>query len=416
MLKHAAAWPSSLAILVFVSCASTLFAQSIPVYPSTGGSSTPIYPVYTITGVPSTNYSAGAYATSLTYGSDGLMYVWDGQNVYQQSAVNGQNFAVVGTVPVPNSADAGPITFSSDGSALLISNGGGGSPPPPSTGFPQSPTYAAPPGSNLPQPMSYNGSLFTLSAPGAPSLATPPVQNAVYSGMIVNNLSAIPVPKGTAIPDASTSYFVDSATPNSGNSQVSIFDAKTGTVTPIITGIPGASTGLTIDRSGNLYVGIGYAPPFPPPATGNTTGSIETFKVADLVTAYNTATPETWADKDSTSFYAPGASNDTDSGNGMFVDAQGYFFTGGPDGLTMISPTGVVTQYSDPSLFESFPSVTYNPLENQFALTLFGGDPEIFNISEFHAVPVPEPTSVVALISAGLMGVILVRRRRCCGK
>lgn len=415
MLKHAAAWPTSLAILVFVSCASTLFAQSIPVYPSTGDSSTPIYPVYTISGVPPTNYSAGAYATSLTYGSDGLMYVWDGQNVYQQTAVNGQNFAIVGTMPVPNSADAGPITFSSDGSALLISNGGGGSPPPANTGFPQSPTYAPPPGSSLPQPTSYNGSLFTLPAPSASNMANPPVQNAVYAGTVMNNFSAIPVPKGALIPDASTSYFVDAAN-SSGGSQVAIFDAKTGTVTPIITGIPGASTGLTLDSAGNLYVGIAYAPPFPAPPTGDTTGSIETFKLTDLVKAYNTTTPVTWADNHSTSFYSPDGSNDTDSGNGMFVDAQGYFFTGGPDGLTMISPTGLVTQYSDPGLFESFPSVTYNPLENQFALTPFGGDPEIFNISEFHAVPVPEPTSVVALISAGLMGVIIVRWRRRCGK
>jgi hypothetical protein len=385
MKKNVATWKSLFASLIFVACGSAAFADNM--LPA---------PITTITGVPPTNFSAGAFATNLTYGPDGLMYVWDGQNVYQQTSINGNTFTPIGTAPFANSADAGPISFSADGSTILLGNGGGGFPP---SSLPLPPPYSPPPGSTLPAPTSYNGLFFTLPVPGAAG------KQATYAGTVVNNFSAIPVPVGMAIPNASTSYFVDAANANFSNSQIVLFDASTGKVTPLVTNMPGASTALTVDSSGRLYVGIGYAYGAVP------TGAINTYTLSQLVNAYSTSSLLGW--NDGHPFYTPGGANVTDSGNGMFIDAQGYFFTGGADGLTMISPTGVMTQYSDPGLFESFPSVAYNPLENQFALTPFGGDPEIFNISEFHAVPVPEPTSFVALVSAGLIGVIIVRRRRC---
>ena len=400
MLKHTATWTIVFASLVSAFCGGTSFADSISLIQvdPTGNPISPvntILPVNTITGVPPTNYSAGAFATSLTYGSDGLMYVWDGQNVYQQTTKNGNAFAQVGTAPFPNSARSRPDqlfrgrqhTFAGQRRRRFFKHL-----------------------SALPSLASYNGLLFALPAPSPPGVTTPPVLSAAYAGTLAYNFSAIPVPKGTLLPDASNSYFVDYATANFGSSQVAIFDAKTGTVTPVITGIPGASTSLTIDSSGRLYVGIGYAYGSDP------TGKIETFSVADLVQA---SQPIAWSDPTySKAFYKANDGNDYDTGNGMFVDAQGYFFTAGGNfgvagGLTMISPQGVVTTYAFESNADQDPSIAYNPLLNQFALTPYGGVPEIFDISEFHAVPAPEPTTFVALISAGLMGVIIVRRRRC---
>ena len=85
---------------------------------------------------------------------------------------------------------------------------------------------------------------------------------------------------------------------------------------------------------------------------------------------------------------------DNNGGSGMFLDARGKLFVGGPDGVTVFDPTGAAQSYSTgPS---TFPVVFRNATNDQFSLTLggfsdpmnLGSSPRIYLAADF-TVPVP---------------------------
>ncbi len=153
-------------------------------------------PVTTITSFPPPE--PDAFATSLRFGANGLIYAWDGQSVWRQAGVNVDSFGAtpIGTVP-SNGADAGPINFSQDGKTLLIGNGSGG----------------------LDFSGASSGLLFTMPATGG--TATP-------AGTLLYHFDFVPAPVASTIPSSATKFIVDRGSADFSSSEVDVFDDATG--------------------------------------------------------------------------------------------------------------------------------------------------------------------------------------------
>ena len=301
--------------------------------------------------------AANAFGVSVAFGpANGLMYVWDGASVLKENSVNSSSYASIGSVG-SGSADAGPIAFSRDGSALLVGNGFGGA-----LGGP-----------------THVGKVFSIPTAGGSS--STPVGTIPFHNWFV----AAPIGAST------TRYFVDSGADQFGTaSGVTVFDSLDGSNVSLIQGIPGASSSIALDAANNLYVGIGY---------GAQVGEIREFSLAALANAFNSSTPLAWTA--GTLFNA----SPNNSGAGMFLDARGYLFAGGPDGVTVFNPS------SHARLFDNggYTTVTYDPALDRVLVTGFGNQQGIYPASMFLA---PEPTSGVLAGSAVLIFIPWARRRR----
>ncbi len=313
---------------------STLAAQTLPA------------PVTIITSFPTP--AKDAFVTNMRFGLDGLIYAWDGQNVWQQTGVNVDSFgaAPFGTVPSTGS-DAGPINFSQNGQTILIGNGAGGN------------DFSG----------ASSGLLYTMPAVGG--LAT-------LAGTLPFHQDFVPAPVAATMPSSATKFLVDRGTADFSSSGMDLFDFRTSKTSPLIQNIPGASASIAFDSANRLYVGIGF---------GANRGQIRRFALPllDLAAA---GTPVDW-----TAGQLINAA-DNNGGSGMFLDARGSLFVGGPDGVTMFDATGAAQVYSTgPS---TFPIVMHNPTNDQFALTLggfsdpmnLGFSPRIYRAADF-TVPAP---------------------------
>lgn len=293
--------------------------------------------------------AANAFGVSVAFGpANGLMYVWDGASVLKQDGFNSASFTSIGSVG-SGSADAGPIAFSRDASALLLGNGFGG--------FVGGPAH--------------EGKVFSIPAVGGSSN--------VPLGTVAFHNSFVAAPLGASL----TRYFVDAGADLFGtSSSVSVFDASTGSNLAVIQNIPGAGSSIALDAADNLYVGIGF---------GAQVGEIRTFSLAALTTAFNTATPLAWT----AGTLFNGTPNN--SGAGMFLDARGYLFVGGPDGIAVFDTAGHTALYDN----GGYTSITYDPLHDRLLVTGFGNQQGIYPASMFH---VPEPgTATLALLAAVLV-------------
>jgi autotransporter-associated beta strand protein len=298
-----------------------------------------------------------AFATSLRFSADGLIYAWDGQNVWRQSGVNVDSFgaAPIGTVP-SNGADAGPINFSQDGKTLLIGNGSGGY------------DFSG----------SSSGLLFTMPATGGQ--ATP-------AGTLLYHFDFVPALVASTIPSSATKFIVDRGSADFMSSEVDVFDDSSGASTPLIRNIPGASSSIAFDSANRLYVSIGF---------GAHRGQIRRFTLPQL--DYTAAgAPRDWSSGQLFN------STDNNSGSGMFFDARGDLFVGGPNGIAVFDPSGESQSYSTGT--GSFPSISRNAMNDQFALTLGGSDPLnlgysplVYRAADFN---VPSPTPVTWTSATG---------------
>jgi hypothetical protein len=311
-----------------------------------------------------------AFGVSVAFGpTDGLMYVWDGAAVLKQDGFNGTEFPPIGSVG-SGSSDAGPITFSRDNSTILVGNGFGGS-----VGG-----------------TDHAGKIFTMSAAGSndpgPFVGTVDLHNAFLAA-----------PIGTS----QTRYFVDAGADQFGTtSSVSVFDSSNGTNKSVIVNIPGASTsgmaiagGSTADENDDrLYVGIGFGP---------YEGELRSFLLADLTDAYNAASPSPLDWSAGTLF------NDkpNNRGTGMFFDARGYLFVGGPDGVTVFDALGNFRTYDN----GGYTQVTYDPANDRFLVTGFGNEQGIYPASMF-SVPEPESAALVVMAALTLISANRLRRPR----
>ena len=292
--------------------------------------------------------AADAFVTNMRFGPDGLIYAWDGQHVWQQSGVNVDSFGTPAFGTVPSSgADAGPINFSQNGQTILIGNGAGGND---SSG-------------------ANSGLLYTMPATGGA---------ATLAGTLPFHQDFIPAPVAATMPSSVTKFIVDRGSADFATSGVDLFDFTTGKVVPLIQNIPGASSSIAFDAANRLYVGIGYGPQ---------RGQIRRFSLP-LVDFAASGKPLDWAAGQL--FNAA----DNNSGGGMFFDARGNLFAGGPDGVTVFNPNGAGQLYgTGPS---TFPVVMHNSVNDQFSLMLngfsdplnLGFSPRIYRTDDF-GVPAP---------------------------
>ena len=303
---------------------------------------------------PDSTVTFGSSPSSLRFNTSGQLFASDGATIWQQVGGYSGSFTAIGAVPTSGS-DPGPLNFTSDGHTILVGNGNGG-----------------PMASNS----AVNGNFYTLPTTGSMSPAS-------LVGNIPGTFDLIPVPAISTMSGAGTKFYVDSGSFNSvtftSSSQVDVFDTS-GADKPLITGIPGASTSLVFNpANGKLYVGVGTAP-----AAGQAT--IREFALAGsggLDAAFAASSPLDWT----AGTPLPGAvSNGTEGiGGGMFLDSRGDLFTGASDGLLVITPGGQNFLYNNifynnvtynTVLYNgtypiAFPSVTYNPVTDEFALETY---------------------------------------------
>jgi hypothetical protein len=313
--------------------------------------------------------SSIAFGTSAIYGSDGLLYAYDGKNVFKQGAVNGSSFAKISTADAAvTGSDAGPVTFTQNGSTIVVGTGSGG------TDF------------------SSAGKFLTLPAAGG--TFTP------LSAVIPGQFAFTPLPASSTVVGAGNKLAMNQG--DFASSSVSYFDITSGSNVSVISSIPGASSELAFGPGGNLYVGVGFDGDNDGagPDTDHR-GEIRSFTIGALDGAFNSATPIPF----SSGTLLNAASNN--GGNGFFVSQAGYLFAGAGSegGLITISPTGDVTSYN---LGLSFPALRYNPTNDQFAAIAFDGATSVFNASSF----VPEPGIATSFVLAFGAGSLLRRGRR----
>jgi hypothetical protein len=297
--------------------------------------------------------AANAFGVSVAFGpSDGLMYVWNGANVLKQNAPLSASYTSIGAVG-SGSADAGPITFSRNGAELLVGNGAGGA-----------------------LQEEHNGRIFKIPAGGGDSAAS--------IATLTNHASSLAAPLGAS----NSKYFVNQSNASFSASTVSVLDSGDGAHEPVIVNIPGASTAMAVSALGQFYVGVGFGPQ---------AGQLRSFSLSALETAYASDTPLDWTS--GTLFNS--ASNN--SGFGLFFDARGFLFAGGPSGVTVFDPSGNSAVYDN----GGFTGVDYDPFNDRVLVTGFGTHQGLYPASMFL---VPEPAT--AVLAAGWAVVILASRWR----
>ncbi len=316
--------------------------------------------------------SSVSFSTSAAFGPDGLIYAYDGLNVFKQNALNTGAFTKIntGTAGVAGS-DAGPITFTSDGQKIVVSTATGGF------------------------DFSGNSNGLFLTLPAAGGAFTGP-----FNAKLANTLAFKPLQSST-VTNAANKLAVDFGNgdfgnPISGVAYYDLTDAGAGSMTAsktVIGNIPGASTDVAFDGAGHFYVGIGF---------GTNVGDIRKFDVSDLDNAYNTDTPLAFSDG---TLINPG-NGGNNSGAGIFVaDGSVFAGSGSGGGLVVIGPDGNSKVYD---LGKGFASIFYNPTNDEFAVTDFDGSVDIFHATDF----IPEPAGIAFLACASLA--LLRRRGRRC--
>ena len=307
------------------------------------------------------NVSYGGLA-SLRFGPNGQLYASTGTAVLEQTGGLSGSFTTIGMVPSAGS-DPGTLNFYQNGQSLIVSNGAGGT------------DYSG----------NSTGSFYSLPVPSGTSILSS-VPQATYVG------NDSPGGFGTfdfAATPSGSKLFVDAGT--ASGSEVDLFNPATGASTPIITGIPGASTSVAVS-GGYLYVGNGYDYS----AAGGGTGQFEMFSIHAMFQALKAGTPLSW----NSSTVINGTSGETNSGAGVFIDPRGYLFAGGgytadvnpysDIGLAVVSPQGQSYTYAIPSDASGDPmtvvQLSYNAVTNQVLIPGYGpqgNQAAVYSASQF---------------------------------
>jgi hypothetical protein len=339
-----------------------------------------------------------AFSTSFRYDSQGILFAWDGFHVSQQKGMNVNEFSQLGTViggshePSDwpgstsgdyNCADAGPINFSRDGQSILLGNGNGGYAP-----------YGGPWFSGTVE-LQHSGRIWSMPIAGGTvsyPAGTQPISVINY------HTDLIPLPSATTIPGSDKKYFVNQGVDYGGTgSEISIFDVTSGLNVPMIENGPGATTSLAFNPKDNrLYAGVGFGP--------GDRGKIYSFGLGQIDQAFHDGKP---LDFMTDGILFNPTAIDNQSGAGMFFDANGYLFAGGNEGITCFKPDGTVSKILGSN--NQYTVLVYNPHDDQI-LAVVGTTGTVYNASDFESVP--EPSTVILLVAAGLTALTWRRWRR----
>lgn len=252
----------------------------------------------------------GSFFTAFDFIPDGRLVTFSGFNVRIQQQQNSSNFNSLGTLPQEflGGSDPAFVITSPSGVFFVLGTGAGGSKTP-----------------NQP----FNGSIFVLPRNGGqPKL----VANIPFhaAGTFFRGQNDLLINRGEA---------------SFSSSAVVRLSLKTKKVETVIDNIPGASGGVGVDRSGNVYTGIGFDP------NRQRTGEIRRFLRQDVNRALQTGTPLDF-DKDG-KFVA-----EVLSAGGLVFDTEGDLWVSGGDVLgggqqgfiAEINPqTGQVLRRIDPT-------------------------------------------------------------------
>lgn len=245
-----------------------------------------------VTLVPTSNITlpppeSGSFSTAFDFIPDGRLVIFTGTEVRIQRQRNSSDFDLLGSLPPEFRGGSDPafVVTSRDGNFFILGTGAGGSNSP-----------------NQP----FNGSIFVLPRVGgqAKSVALIPF----HAAASFRRLQEVFINRGEA---------------TFSSSAVERLDLVTKKVQTVIDNIPGASSGVGVDRYGNVYTGIGFDP------AGVRTGEIRRFSRQDINRAIQTKIPLNF---DNDGVFVVKAL----SAAGLVFDEQGHLWVGGGD----LSPGG----------------------------------------------------------------------------
>lgn len=313
--------------------------------------------------------SSIAFGTSVNFAPDGTLYAYDGEDVFSFNGVDFSN-QINTTAFTAAGSDAGPIAFNNNGTTAYVGTGAGG------------------------RDFSGNSAGLTFALDLATGVYSP------IAGTTPGQFDFEPVPAASSASGsgpllAVNQGFFDSNTFES-SSQVSFFDTGDGSLTEVVSNVPGSSSAVGFGEFGgetSLFVGIGF---------GADRGEVRRFGLSELDTAFTNDTAIDFADGD---LITPAGT--PASGTGFFVNDDGYLFIGqgNEGGVLVISPELEVFEFA--GLVAGFNGVIYDATTDNFLVT---GGPEalLFDAGDFVAA-IPEPAALMILAAGGVLG--MLRRR-----
>jgi hypothetical protein len=191
----------------------------------------------------------GSFFTAFDFIPDGRLVVFTGTEVRIQTQKDTSNFDFIGSLPSEFRGGSDPafVVTGLGGNFFILGTGAGGSK------FPNQP---------------FNGSIFVLPRTGgqAESVALIPFHAAANFRQPLE-------------------LFINRGESDFSRSAIERLNLITKKVLTVIDNIPGASSGVGIDRQGNIYTGIGLDP------NGTRTGEIRRFSQTDINRAIRTGIP-----------------------------------------------------------------------------------------------------------------------------
>jgi DNA-binding beta-propeller fold protein YncE len=189
---------------------------------------------------------SGSFSTAFDLIPDGRLVIFTGTEVRIQRQQGSSNFDLIGNLPPEFRGGSDPafVATGLGGNFFILGTGAGGSK------FPNQP---------------FNGSIFLLPKTGgqAKSVAVIPFHAAADFRHPLE-------------------LFINRGEASFSRSAVERLDLITKKVQTVIDNIPGASSGVGVDRQGNIYTGIGFDP------NGARTGEIRRFSRTDINQAIKT--------------------------------------------------------------------------------------------------------------------------------
>lgn len=328
-------------------------------------------------------FGNGAYVVTGTGLPDGRLLVWDGDAVYRQFDAGADRFDRVAS---GYQGDTAFVALSPDGQTCLLGQGYAGN------------IYSFDPGS----PADYTAQSVVASVPGN------------YSGVFLTNTLVL-LDVGRLDFSGSELHIIDldaakrgaKAAPRVGVAKDSRYFAQGKSL--VVDKPPfGYAASLAVDYTQDMVY-----------AMDANARELRAFAIADLVNAFNTATPLDWA-TDGTligsagQFYSGGAAGVQPGGNVIVGGSEGYLL---PGGIQVVDPSlalpasASVLETLDPTGNQDYYYVIYNAYTDTITGVTFSG--AAYSSGALASVPVVGALGLAVLgLGMGIAGVRRARRAR----